>query len=332
MLQNTMRRGLTFAAVMLAGAFVSSALAQQQQAASWSTAAPLPMPRSEMKAVTANGKIYLIGGSWTEMKDGQDVDNYTTGFTTEYDPQTNRFRERAKGPEGLTHQALAVLNGKIYAAGGFAASRHTMSSGNVYAYDPATDRWETLPPLSEKRGGGTLAAVGGMLHAIGGRVMGEDVLATHEVYNPATRTWRRVAPMPTPRDHVASFVVDGKIHVIGGRVGETEANVANHDIYDPATDRWTSAPPMPTPRSSLAYAEYRGLLVVAGGECRDRMAYNEVEAFDTRNNRWVTLPDLPQPRHGFAAAVAADKLFFFGGSTRCGGGGKTAETVILTLR
>jgi N-acetylneuraminic acid mutarotase len=171
-----------------------------------------------------------------------------------------------------------------------------------------------------------------MLHAIGGRVMGDDVLATHEVYNPATNTWRKAAPMPTPRDHVASFVVGGKIHIIGGRTGATEANVANHDIYDPATDRWTAAPPMPTPRSSLAFAQLGDMLVVAGGECRNRMAYNEVEAFDVRNNRWVTLPDLPQPRHGFAAATAGDKLYFFGGSTQCGGGGKTAETLALTLR
>ena len=44
------------------------------------------MPRSEMKAATVGGKIYLIGGAWTEMKNGEAVDNYTTGFTTEYDP------------------------------------------------------------------------------------------------------------------------------------------------------------------------------------------------------------------------------------------------------
>ena len=55
-------------------------------------------------------------------------------------------------------------------------------------------------------------------------------------------------------------------------------------------------------------------------------------AYDPKADRWTTFPALPGPRHGFAAAVAGDKLFFIGGSTRCGGGGKIADVVQLTLR
>jgi len=96
-----------------------------------------------------------------------------------------------------------------------------------------------ITTLSGPQGGGVLASVGGMLHAIGGRVTGDDVFGTHNVYNPATNSWSEAAPLPTPRDHAAAFVVDGKIHVIGGRLGATEANVGLHDIFDPATGRWT---------------------------------------------------------------------------------------------
>lgn len=332
MSERTLVRGVFVLAMILAAASAAPASAQQPTA-SWTKMAPLPTARSEMKAATVSGKIYLIGGGVNEIKDGQEVQNYTAGFTTEYDPATNSWRERARAPEGLTHQALAVLNGKIYVAGGFAASQHTQSSAGFYSYEPATDRWQTLPPLSGKRGGGVLASVGGLIHSIGGRVVENQMVPAHEVYDPAKNAWRTAAPMQTVRDHAAVFVIDGKIHLIGGRTGESDANIGTYDIYDPETDKWTSAPPMPTPRSSTAFAEYRGLLFVAGGECRkDHTTYDEVEAFDLKSGRWLTFPALPSKRHAFAAATAGDKLFFFGGAPNCGGRDKIAEVLQLTLR
>ena len=332
MSKNTMLRRVILVAMML-GTFAAPAAFAQQQAGTWSMATPLPRGLDENQAVTVGGKIYVVGGAWDERKDGKVIEHYTDGFMTEYDPQTNQWRERARGPEGLTHQGIAVLNGKIYLAGGFAGGHHTMPSAGVYSYDPATDKWEKLASLSDVRGGVALASVGGMIHAIGGRIMGEmGTIPIHEVYNPATNSWRKAAPMPTSRDHAGVFVVDGKIHVVGGRTGEAGENVGLHDIYDPATDTWTSAAPMPTPRSSVAFAEYHGLLFLAGGECRMGKAYDDVEAYDLKAKSWVKFPALPGPRHGFAAAAAGDKLFFMGGSTRCGGGGKIADVLQLTLR
>lgn len=332
MSKDSMLRGLIILAALSAGPFAGIASAQQP-AATWSKAAPLPQPRNELAAATVNGKIYAFGGGSDEMKDGKLVQQYTVGFTSEYDPATDRWRERTRSPEGLTHQGIAVVNGKVYLMGGFGGGRHTLPSASVYSYDPATDKWEKLAPLSGVRGSVALATVGGMIHAIGGRAMGEEsALATHEVYNPATNSWRSAAPLPSARDHIAIFVVDGKIHVVGGRTGDARTNIALHDVYDPSTDKWTSAPPMPTARSSLAFAEYHGLLFVAGGECRAEKSYDDVEAFDPKNNRWVKFPVLPVPLHGFAAAVAGDKLHFIGGSSPCGGSGKVADTLQLTLK
>jgi N-acetylneuraminic acid mutarotase len=326
-------RLILLAATVLAGA-TPAALAQQQPA-SWSMGTPLPLARSEVQAATVGGKIYVAGGGWSEVKDGKTVEHYTDGFMTEYDPQTNKWRERARVPEGRTHEGIAVLDGKIYVAGGFAGGRHTLPSSGVHAYDPATDQWRTLPPLSWLRGSVALAAVGGKIHSIGGRVMGEEeTIATHEVYDPATNSWRQAAPLPTARDHAGVAVVDGKIHVFGGRTGEGTSNVGLHDVYDPATDKWSSAAPLPTPRSSSAYADYHGMLFFAGGECRkdNNKTFDEVEAYDIKNGRWVKFPNLPVPRHAFAGAVTGDKLFFIGGSTACGGGGKLADMLQLTVK
>jgi N-acetylneuraminic acid mutarotase len=173
MSSTKMLRRIALGAAVASAAFATATWSQpQQQQATWSMEAPLPAGRSEMRAALVNGKIYMIGGGWTEMKDGKEVENYTTGFATEYDPATDRWRELTKAPEGLTHQALAVVNGKIYVAGGFAGSRHTLPSAGFYAYDPKTDKWQTLAPLSAKRGSVALAQVNGIIHAIGGRVGG----------------------------------------------------------------------------------------------------------------------------------------------------------------
>jgi N-acetylneuraminic acid mutarotase len=319
------------AAMLFGTAIIATTALAQSQAGTWSKATPLPRALDEMQAVTVNGKIYLVGGAWDERAEGKVIEHYTDGLMTEYDPQTNQWRERSRGPEGLTHQGIAVLNGKIYLAGGFAGGHHTMPSASVFSYDPATDKWQTLAPLSDVRGAVSLAAVGGQIHAVGGRIMGEmGTIPVHEVYNPATNSWRKAAPQPTSRDHAGIFVVDGKIHLIGGRTGEASENVGLHDVYDPATDSWRAAAPMPTPRSSVAFAEYHGLLFLAGGECQKGKAYDQVEAYDLKADRWITFPALPGPRHGFAAAAAGDKLFFMGGSSRCGGGGKLADMLQLT--
>jgi N-acetylneuraminic acid mutarotase len=324
------------AAIILAATFSVSAALAQQPAGTWLTAASLPQGRDEVQAATVEGNVYLVGGSWTETTDGRRVEHYTEGFMSEYDPKVDRWRERTRAPEGLTHQGIAVLGGKMYLAGGFAGGHHSLPSAGVYSYDPAIDQWRTLAPLSAPRGAVALAAVGGLIHAIGGRIIGEEgTLATHEVYNPATNSWGPAALLPTARDHAGVYVVDGKIHLIGGRTGEATANVGLHDIYDPATDKWTSAPPMPTARSSGAFADYHGLLFFAGGECRTgtgARTFDEVEAYDTKGGRWLKFASLPTPRHGFAAAVADDKLFFIAGSGRCGGGNMMANTLELSLR
>lgn len=178
------------AAMILFAAFSAPAALAQQPPGTWSMAAPLPQGRDEVQAATVDGKIYLVGGSWTETKDGKRIEHYTEGFMSEYDPKTDRWRERTRAPEGLTHQGIAVLGGKMYLAGGFAGGHHSLPTAGVYSYDPATDQWRTLAPLSAPRGAVALAAVGGLIHAIGGRIMGEEgTLATHEVYNPTTNSW-----------------------------------------------------------------------------------------------------------------------------------------------
>jgi N-acetylneuraminic acid mutarotase len=297
----------------------------------WSHAAPMSTPRSELQAITVAGRIYVIGGNVVGIRNGQTATLPTTGIAQVYDPSTDSWQDLPPAPFGATHNGIAELDGKIYIAGGFAARGHAEATDRFFVYDPATAKWQELPPLSSPRGAPALISLAGRIHIVGGR-NGPSAMPNHEVYDPATRKWSSLARLPVARDHVGIAVVDGKIHVYGGRLTDDTSNTGLHDIYDPATDKWTSAAPMPVPVSSGAFAQYDGLLIYLGGECKPgQRTFDEVQAYDPKTDRWRLLSPIPVERHANAAAVAGNRLFMFGGATGCGANGIVADNLVLTL-
>ena len=316
------------------GIAAAPAASAQPAPGTWSKAAPMTGPRSELQAVTVGGKIYVVGGNVLRMTGGKLEPVPDTGINQVYDPATDSWKTLAPVPRGANHTGIAALDGKVYIGGGFTGRGHTKSADGFFAYDPATDRWQELAPLTTPRGAPALIALGGKIHVIGGRIVNADgAVPTHEVYDPSTNKWTPAAPLPVARDHVGIAVVDGKIHIYGGR--KTDAvmsKVGLHDVYDPATDRWTPAAPMPVPVSSGTFAQYRGLLLYLGGECTaDDHTLAEVQAYDPKTDRWRLLAPLPVGRHANTAAVAADKLYMIGGSTGCGAEGLLADNLVFTL-
>ena len=95
---------------------------------------------------------------------------------------------------------LAVLEGKVYAVGGFSAGAGSLSS--VERYDPATNAWEEVAPMAAARRAAGVAVLDGKLYAIGMSEGGEeeDVTSnTVERFDPITNAWEEVAPMATAR-------------------------------------------------------------------------------------------------------------------------------------
>src|SRR4051812_36711901 len=95
----------------------------------------------------------------------------------------------------------ALLNGKVYAFGGFTGPAHSAPVDYAYEYDPKTDAWRTLPALSASRGSPSAVALDGKLHVVGGRsAQNGPTLATHDVFDPTSGKWSTAAPLPTARD------------------------------------------------------------------------------------------------------------------------------------
>ena len=290
-------------------------------------------------ALPSNGKLYVIGG-WGDGK--------ARGVNYEYDPATDRWTKKSPMPRPAHHAALAAVNGKIYAFGGFVAPANTAIPlgaawepiADAWEFNPATDSWKPLAPLPGKRGSAIAAEVGGKIYVIGGATTMEGskdpfftafgparVLGTNDVYDPATNTWESRNPMSVPRNHAFSGVVNGKIYVIGGRTGHGFIlSATNTDVveeYDPASNMWSIPKErMPTARSGGASGTDGRRIYVAGGEVTTTElvgAFRAVEAYDPATNSWMTLPSMPMPRHGVAGAVIGNRFHLVSGMIQSAG-------------
>lgn len=129
---------------------------------SWRTAAPLPVARDHLGIAVVAGRIHVFGGR-TEAT----VDN--TARHDVYDPATDTWRAAAPLLTPRSAGAAFILGGRIVYAGGEcrdAQARTTFSE--VEAYDPGTDRWTALPPLTPGRHAAAAAAIGAQAYLFGG--------------------------------------------------------------------------------------------------------------------------------------------------------------------
>ena len=91
--------------------------------------------------------------------------------------------------------AVAVLDGKLYAVGGYNDDDQFLSS--VERYDPALDAWEEVAPMAVERSTPAMGVLDGKLYAVGG--YGGGRLSSVERYDPATNAWEAAAPLTTAR-------------------------------------------------------------------------------------------------------------------------------------
>ena len=103
-----------------------------------------------------------------------------------YDPSTNEWEEEAVAPMPSTRRYVgtAVLEGKLYAAGGQSEADNGATSNLVERYDFARKAWEEVAPMATPREAHVMAVLDGKLYAVGGYNNG--FLSSVERYDPAT--------------------------------------------------------------------------------------------------------------------------------------------------
>src|SRR6188472_188534 len=129
--------------------------------------------------------------------------------------------------------AVAVINNKIYVAGGTGGTQR-----EVEVYDPIANTWTPLAPMNVGRNHCAGGTIGGQFYVVGGRGF-PDSDVTLEVYNPAANRWTIRAPMPTGRSGIAAGVVNNWLYVFGGEIPALHNEV---ESYDPASNTWQQHP------------------------------------------------------------------------------------------
>ncbi|MGH7311596.1 MAG: Kelch repeat-containing protein [Candidatus Rokuibacteriota bacterium] len=227
----------------------------------WSLAAALPVALNHTMAAVVGGRLYLAGGQAGNMSQGPFVDT-----VYEYDPAANAWASKAPMPTARSSGASAVVDGKIYVAGGRPPRGHDFA-----VFDPRANAWKPLPDLPTQRNHLAAAAVDGKVYVLGGRYQGGATAETSDVvemYDPRTNTWVPRAKMPRPRGGVNGVEALGCIHLFGGEGNKEHARgmFPDHDVYDPRADRWTRLDPMPMPVHGVTgLAFFDGLIYLPGG-------------------------------------------------------------------
>ena len=223
---------------------------------SWESlpALPAPQPLHHVATASVDGMVFAIGGLRQDFS--------PVNLVYRFDPVTGAWTQRASMPTFRGAVAVAVIDGKIYAAGGYPAAR----GSDFAAYDPAANAWTALPLMPTARDHHVAAAVGGKFYSIAGR-SGGLLHGAVEVFDPATGQWTQRATIPTPRAGCAGAVVDGHVFVFGG-----EGNAASPDgIFDdveafvPETNTWSVLDPMPVPRHGTGAAAVGRTIFLPGG-------------------------------------------------------------------
>ena len=220
--------------------------------------AALPAPRHHPQAVSAGGRLYLLGGFATNPGA---VNWIMQSQTLVLDEAAAAWRTLAAAPAPHGESTAAVVGQRIHIVGGRApkgaanlAYGDHADTDHHLVYDVGSDAWSTAAPALSKRNSAAGGVIAGMWHVAGGRHVADGPSDAHEVYDPKEDRWRAAAPMPkgSGAGGNAAGVIAGKLYVFGGEYfhdgGKVHAEVW---AYDPKTDAWEAAAPMPTPRHGL---------------------------------------------------------------------------------
>jgi N-acetylneuraminic acid mutarotase len=177
----------------------------------WTELASLEVARGALAGAVIGDKLYAVGGSPLSLAG----DIQPNGVLEIYDFEADVWESGPELPVDREHHGAAAIDGMLYVVGG--RGDDDLSLDSLMRFDPATGRWEELPPLPEGSGG--LAAVEheGELVAIGGGDDGDGwVTGATWAFDPETSRWRRLADLNVPRHGHAAVSADGRLLVFGG--------------------------------------------------------------------------------------------------------------------
>ncbi|MFI7121770.1 Kelch repeat-containing protein [Amycolatopsis sp. NPDC049868] len=313
----------------------------------WTATGPLWTSR-RLHSVTKlkSGKVLVTGGITGP------VSSPATGIGSAeiYDPGPGKWSPVASMHEPrYSHSATLLPDGKVLVAGGCAVrsprSHRALRSAEIY--DPATDQWTVIDPMTDTRfGHPALRIKGDKVLMVGGIVTAGQSqyapLAYCELFDPVTRKWTPTGSLASPRKgHQATELSDGTVLVTGGDIPDVmnEWQVYPYsqwscERYNPDTGTWAADTDLGWGISHhRAVRLSTGKVLVIGGtdDGTFDIGYTSVALYDPGPKTWVEADGLTVGRWaGAAVALPGDKALVAGGIVRSGAAAPTIGEDLLT--
>ncbi|MBI3861236.1 MAG: hypothetical protein HY290_05015 [Planctomycetia bacterium] len=270
----------------------AAATAAAQLEPRWKPVAKLNSPQQYHACVTADGKIYALGG-------------YGQGACERYDPENDTWSLLPQIPTQRAFPAAAAVGRRIYVFGGLDDKQKTVAV--VECFDVDRQAWQSCCELPTPRNRLAALAIHEKILVLGGMDKDGDSAAVEE-FDPATGRWTSRAPMPSARHGLSAVAIDGKVLALGGYGPRPVATV---EEYDPANDRWTKKADMPTPRGFFGAAAAKGYVFAIAGRVPGG---RPVERFDPGSDSWKRLDPMPgEILNRFGIAVFDERIYLVGG-------------------
>lgn len=257
----------------------------------WKTLNCLPFAVSKHGLVVSGmGKMYMAGGEYP--------DGSASRSMWRYDPILDKWEEMAGMRVPRSELGLAMLDGCVYAVGGWEG---TSRLDSVERYDPETNTWSDVPPLKMAVTSPAVVAYDGALYVTGGAILEDgDGIELVQKYDTKTGAWTEVAGMLIARSGSAACVLNGFIYVVGGWHASTE-NTNKVERYDVAKDRWEFVSPMTERRYRPGVAVLNGKIYVLGGEEGWDRYHDTIECYSHEDDSWGVVGDMPTSRSWLSA-------------------------------
>jgi len=286
----------------------------------------LPEAAASFGAVAADGWLYVYGGHVvaTHRYSSEAVSGRFSRIALS-DMKTWASLPAGPAVQGMN---LAAYDGKIYRVGGMrplnapGEPEVLESIADAARFDPATGRWEALPPLPAPRSSHDVIVVGHQLFVVGGWTMKAKAPtewpSTMEVLDLTAETlaWRSV-PQPFTRRAFVAAAFDDKIYVLGG-FDERSRVVRGTTVYDVARDAWSEGPALP----GGAMNGFGPAAAVAGNRLFVSIDDGSIHRLAASGQSWEQV-GRATPRIVHRLAAGADGLLIIGGAA----GGSNSDLV-----
>lgn len=175
-------------------------------------------------------------------------------MTYKYDVSENTWSQVANRSITRGLDCGAGGDGKFYVFGG----RQMFVTGltTVEAYDPGSDSWQTMTPMSHARRSCTAKVVGNNIYVFGGTTL------ISEVYSISGNSWSDLASMPAALDFAGTAYLDDAIYLFKNTTAYK---------YDISENSWTTLGTIPF--TAVAAADKDGTIYVFGGD-NETYTYN----------------------------------------------------------